>query len=74
MIRTLDQDINLFGVNGRLEQPNITTIDSDFKNALKYARGSEYGIHEPELKETGLGVFISDGLVPLSVHQEVQGA
>lgn len=49
----------------------ITSIDTDFKNALKYARGSKHGLCEAKLKEGGLGVYISDDLVPISVHQEV---
>ncbi|KAF5392719.1 hypothetical protein D9757_000817 [Collybiopsis confluens] len=49
----------------------VAEIDSDIKNALKYARGSKYGIREPELKEKGLGVLVSDNLVPVSLHQEL---
>ncbi|KAE9388784.1 hypothetical protein BT96DRAFT_1003878 [Gymnopus androsaceus JB14] len=73
-IRQLDQNISLnknpnLDVSSKLE--DITSIDSDFKNALKYARGSKYGLCEPELKERGLGVYVSDDLVPASVHQEL---
>ncbi|KAE9388782.1 hypothetical protein BT96DRAFT_1025294 [Gymnopus androsaceus JB14] len=71
-IRQLDQNISLnpnLDVSSKLE--DITSIDSDFKNALKYARGSKYGLCEPETKEWGLGVYVSDNLVPASVHQEL---
>ncbi|KAJ3848017.1 hypothetical protein EV368DRAFT_68627 [Lentinula lateritia] len=45
---------------------------SDLKNALKYARGSRHALWEPELREKGLGIFVSDDLVPESVHRELE--
>ncbi|KAJ4468827.1 hypothetical protein J3R30DRAFT_3739498 [Lentinula aciculospora] len=51
---------------------SVTGIDDpEFINALKFARGSKYAIREPDLKERGMGVFVSDDLVPESVHREL---
>ncbi|KAJ3725634.1 hypothetical protein DFJ43DRAFT_1088486 [Lentinula guzmanii] len=71
-IRKLDQDVIWdSGVDSSKFRQPIISIDSDFNNALKYARGSRYALFEPKLKEKGLGVFVSDDLVPASVHQEL---
>ncbi|KIK68298.1 hypothetical protein GYMLUDRAFT_35681 [Collybiopsis luxurians FD-317 M1] len=67
--RKLDRDISL--ESDLNHASHVAEIDSDMRKALKYARGSKYGIREPELKETGLGVLVSDNLVPESVHQEL---
>ncbi|KAJ3710148.1 hypothetical protein C8R42DRAFT_691526 [Lentinula raphanica] len=71
-IRKFDQEIvSDAGRDSSKHRRPVGDINDDFKNALKYARGSKYALHEPELREKGLGVFVSDGLVPDSVHQEL---
>ncbi|KAJ3755634.1 hypothetical protein EV360DRAFT_85726 [Lentinula raphanica] len=71
-IRKYDQEIVPdAGRDSSKHRRPVGDINDDFKNALKYARGSKYALHEPELREKGLGVFVSDGLVPDSVHQEL---
>ncbi|KAJ3927801.1 MAG: hypothetical protein NXY57DRAFT_978187 [Lentinula lateritia] len=73
-IRKLDQAFILS--NGPhhepVKEPVLEVDNSDWKNALKYARGSRHALWEPELREKGLGIFISDDLVPESVHRELE--
>ncbi|KAJ3751513.1 hypothetical protein DFH05DRAFT_196656 [Lentinula detonsa] len=70
-IRKLDTEIIWdTGNNSSKHRRPVTDIDSDLKNALKYARGSKHALFEPELTEERLGIFVSDDLVPASVHQE----
>ncbi|KAF9064500.1 hypothetical protein BDP27DRAFT_1333470 [Rhodocollybia butyracea] len=54
-----------------LQHFDETGLETDLKKTLKYARGSKYGLREPELKENRLGVFVSDDLVPRALHQEL---
>ncbi|KAJ3767263.1 hypothetical protein FB446DRAFT_755463 [Lentinula raphanica] len=71
-ITKIDQDIILdTGYDISKHRRPVSDIDADFENALKYARGSKYALHEPELREKELGIFVSDDLVPDSVHQEL---
>ncbi|KAJ3710145.1 hypothetical protein C8R42DRAFT_381127 [Lentinula raphanica] len=71
-ITKIDQDIILdAGYDISKHRRPVSDIDADFENALKYARGSKYALHEPELREKELGIFVSDDLVPDSVHQEL---
>jgi hypothetical protein len=70
--RQVDREISISpGLDSQNSKAIDDEINSDIKNALKYARGSKYGLREPELKETGLGILVSDDLVPNSVHAEV---
>ncbi|KAH7869156.1 uncharacterized protein C8R40DRAFT_1131513 [Lentinula edodes] len=73
-IRKLDQEIILS--NGPhhepVKEPVLEVDNSDWNNALKYARGSRHALWEPELREKGLGIFVSDDLVPESVHRELE--
>jgi hypothetical protein len=46
------------------------TIDSDVRNALKYIKGAKYAIEEPDLCQH-IGAFVSDDIVPVSLHHEV---
>lgn len=79
LIHKLDQQITLFsGPNSNtaqhhepVKEPVVEVDHFDLKNALKYARGSRHALWEPELREKGLGIFVSDDLVPESVHREV---
>ncbi|KAJ3984363.1 hypothetical protein F5890DRAFT_49768 [Lentinula detonsa] len=71
-IRKLDKEIIWdTGNNSSKHRRPVADIDSDLKNALKYARGSKHALFEPELTEKRLGIFVSDDLVPASVHQEL---
>lgn len=45
-------------------------IDKDVTNTLKFVRTSKYSIVQPKLREE-VGVFVSDDLVPRSLHSEV---
>ncbi|KAJ4464528.1 hypothetical protein C8J55DRAFT_529967 [Lentinula edodes] len=80
LIHKLDQQITLFsGPNSNTAQhhepvnePVVEVGHSDLKNALKYARGSRHALWEPELREKGLGIFVSDDLVPESLHRELE--
>ncbi|KAF7357695.1 BZ3500-MvSof-1268-A1-R1-Chr11-1g03198 protein [Mycena venus] len=49
---------------------DIESFDDDILASLKYAAGSEYGVRAPDLREE-VGVFISDDLVPASLHCEL---
>ncbi|KAJ3969664.1 hypothetical protein EV361DRAFT_963930 [Lentinula raphanica] len=71
-IQKLDKDVILdTGYDISKHQRHVGDIDIEFKNALKYARGSKHALHEPELREKELGVLVSDDLVPDSVHREL---
>ncbi|KAF9064498.1 hypothetical protein BDP27DRAFT_1333464 [Rhodocollybia butyracea] len=71
-IRNLDCDISLnVRADSSLQHFDETGLETDLQKTLKYARGSKYGLREPELKDKGLGVFVSDDLVPLALHQEL---
>ncbi|KAF9064501.1 hypothetical protein BDP27DRAFT_1425790 [Rhodocollybia butyracea] len=80
--KVLDEKIVLkWAIEAELSAPDSQVLEGDALEAvsdlrhmaktLKYARGSKYGLCEPELKEKGLGVFVSDDLVPLALHQEL---
>ncbi len=47
-------------------------INKDVTNTLKFVRTSEYSIVQPKLGEE-VGVFVTDDLVPRSLHSEVGG-
>lgn len=51
---------------------DFNSIDIDIYNSLKYAREAEHAIHDPDppLRQRS-GVYISDDLVPASLHHEV---
>ncbi|KAF9062787.1 hypothetical protein BDP27DRAFT_1427550 [Rhodocollybia butyracea] len=71
-LTTLESDILLGASDNSLEPFDMNTIEADLKNSLKYARGSTYALPQPELKESGLGIIVSDDLVPPALHQEVR--
>lgn len=50
---------------------DFDSIDTDVRNSLKYARGAKHAIHAPvpPLRQRA-GVYISDNLVPASLHRE----
>ncbi|KAF7430750.1 hypothetical protein PC9H_006461 [Pleurotus ostreatus] len=57
-------------VEGQREIP-FGKIDRDVTNTVKFARRSKYSVTQPvELKEK-LGVFVTDDLVPKSLHSEL---
>ncbi|KAF9062786.1 hypothetical protein BDP27DRAFT_1406090 [Rhodocollybia butyracea] len=70
-LTTLESEISLDASDSSLEPFDMNMIETNEKNSLKYARGSKYALREPELKESGLGIFISDDLVPPALHQEL---
>lgn len=45
-------------------------FDKDCENALLFAAWSTFGIRQADLKEN-VGVYVSDGLVPQCLHEEV---
>ena len=47
-------------------------IDQDVTDTLKFVRSSKYSVVQPKLREE-VGVFVTDDLVPRSVHSEVCG-
>ncbi|KAF9066699.1 hypothetical protein BDP27DRAFT_1330170 [Rhodocollybia butyracea] len=70
-LEMLESNISLNALDSSLEPFDMNMIEAELKNTLKYARGSKYALREPELKETGLGVFVSDDLVPQALHKEL---
>jgi hypothetical protein len=49
----------------------VESFDSDIFSSLRYAAGSAYGVRAPANLSEEVGVFISDDLVPASLHREV---
>lgn len=54
------------------QRTDFSAISMEVKDSLKYARTSKHVIREAKLKERiGIGAFISDNVVPESLHKEV---
>ncbi|KAF9066715.1 hypothetical protein BDP27DRAFT_1423619 [Rhodocollybia butyracea] len=74
-VKMLDCDILLdasgTGADNSLEHFDVGAVDCELNKSLKYARGSTYAIREPDLEENGLGILVSDNLVPQALHQEL---
>lgn len=49
---------------------DFRAINDDVLTSLKYVRASKHALRSPELRED-VGVFVSDSIVPPSLHQEV---
>ncbi|KAL0950704.1 hypothetical protein HGRIS_007481 [Hohenbuehelia grisea] len=49
---------------------DFRSIEVDVENAVKFAQNAQYAISSPKLQED-IGVFVSDGLVPTSLHKEL---
>ncbi|KAJ6588743.1 hypothetical protein B0H19DRAFT_1057870 [Mycena capillaripes] len=50
---------------------NMDSLDSTILASLKYAAGSAFGLRAPRNLSEEVGVFISDDLVPVSLHREL---
>lgn len=67
----LDHTIRFQPVNlASKDDIDFRSIDPDIYQSVKYARGSKYALRAPALKEE-VGAFVSDDLVPGSLHREV---
>lgn len=55
-----------------LREIDLSKMDAEIRNALKYTRVAKYALQAPALKED-VGALISDGIVPPSLHREVNG-
>ncbi|KAJ6594273.1 hypothetical protein B0H19DRAFT_1246959 [Mycena capillaripes] len=57
------------------KEPNsnvdVESFDADILSSLRYAAGSAYGVRAPVNLSEEVGVFISDDLVPASLHREL---
>ena len=69
-IRSQDHLIQLRSKQLPARAVDFDRIDSDVRNALKFARTAEYALYPPKLKYE-VGVYASDGIVPASLHREV---
>ncbi|KAF9060538.1 hypothetical protein BDP27DRAFT_1370453 [Rhodocollybia butyracea] len=75
-VKMLDCDVLLpdasgAGLDNSPEHFDINTVNYELSKSLKYARGSNYALREPNLKVKGLGILVSDNLVPQALHQEL---
>ncbi|KAJ7454732.1 hypothetical protein FB451DRAFT_1373392 [Mycena latifolia] len=50
---------------------DLESFDSDILSSLRYAALSPYGVRAPSNLSEEVGVFISDDLVPASLHREL---
>ncbi|KAJ7680682.1 hypothetical protein DFH06DRAFT_1464841 [Mycena polygramma] len=60
-------------VAGREQKSDVDleSFDSDVFCSLRYAAGSSYGVRAPASLSEEVGVFISDDIVPASLHREL---
>ncbi|KAL0961447.1 hypothetical protein HGRIS_006392 [Hohenbuehelia grisea] len=70
-IRAIDLTVDLSGTR-RLPERQIPfqDIHKDVSTSVCYQRASKYGLRDPGLKDI-VGVFVSDGIVPPSLHAEL---
>jgi hypothetical protein len=74
--------IKFFDFDIRLEDPatfkepdlnlDMDSLDSDILASITYAAASPFGVRAPRNLTEEVGIFISDGLVPVSLHREVR--
>ncbi|KAL0950698.1 hypothetical protein HGRIS_007475 [Hohenbuehelia grisea] len=69
-ILELDCKVHLTSRNIPAQAIDFRSIGVDVENAVKFARNAQYAIFTPKLQED-IGVFVSDGLVPKSLHKEL---
>lgn len=51
---------------------DVQSLDSEILASLRYATAAPYGVRpQPNLAEE-VGIFVSDDLVPASLHREVR--
>ncbi|KAJ7835971.1 hypothetical protein B0H13DRAFT_2288278 [Mycena leptocephala] len=73
--------IKFFDFDIRLEDPAtfkepdlnlvMDSLDSDILASITYAAASPFGVRAPRNLTEEVGIFISDGLVPVSLHREL---
>ncbi|KAL0961438.1 hypothetical protein HGRIS_006383 [Hohenbuehelia grisea] len=58
--------------NYRLPERSVAfdAISKDVANSVSYQRQSKFGLRDPDLKDI-VGVFVSDGVIPPSLHAEL---
>ncbi|KAJ7680683.1 hypothetical protein DFH06DRAFT_1315428 [Mycena polygramma] len=66
-----DYEIRMDDVREPISDADIESFDFDVFSSLRYAAGSTYGVRAPASLSEEVGVFISDDIVPTSLHGEL---
>ncbi|KAJ8515478.1 hypothetical protein ONZ45_g7083 [Pleurotus djamor] len=69
-IRVLDHEIRFHSPSLSTREIDFTRIESDVRASVKLARTSQIALRPHNPRDT-VGIFVSDGLVPPSLHQEL---